>query len=177
MNPEVLAQIEILSNVVDELDYYQILKVAPTAGPAEIKAAFHTESREYHPDNFGSVTDPALRERILKVAKRLTEAYTVLRDHDKRRRYDAVLSLPEGQRRIRYTEEDEHKKSQAEETFKTAQGKKLYQQGMIDLKAGRFAQAEKSFKLALAYEPSNDTIKKAAEEAAAKIPVKSFAIK
>jgi DnaJ-class molecular chaperone len=177
MNPETLANIEILSNVIDELDYYQILKVAPAAAQAEIKAAFHTESREYHPDNFGAVSDPALRERILKVAKRITEAYTVLRDHDKRKRYDAALALPEGQRRIRYTEEDEQKKPQAEETFKTAQGKKLYQQGMTDFRAGRFAQAEKSFKLALAYEPSNETIKKAAEEAAAKTPVKSFAIK
>jgi len=152
-------------------------KVAPTAGPGEIKTAFYTESREFHPDNFTAVTDAALREQILKVAKRITEAYTVLRDHEKRKKYDALLALPSGQRKIRFTEEDEQKKPQTEELIKSPQAKKLYQQGMLDLKAGRFAQAEKSFKLAMAYEPGNETLKQAADEAGKKVPVNDFSIK
>jgi len=177
MDPGQQSQIIILSDVIDEFDYYQILKIAPTAAPGEVKAAFHAESREFHPDNFTAVTNPELRERILKIAKRITEAYTVLRDHDKRKKYDALLALPEGQRKIRLTEEDGQKRPQAEEAIKSPQAKKLYQQGLNDIRAGRFAQAEKSFKLALAYEPKNVTLTQAAENAAKKVPVKSFAIK
>lgn len=177
MDPDIIVKYDILSQVIDEMDYYQVLKVPPTAGPAEIKAAFHTESREFHPDNFMGVTDPGLREKVLKIAKRITEAYTVLREHEKRRRYDALLALPDGQRKIRYTEEDDQKKPQAEEAIKSPQAKKLFQQGMLDLKAGRFAQAEKSFKLAMAYEPANETLRQAADAAGKKVPVKDFAIK
>lgn len=177
MDPDIIVKYDILAHVIDEMDYYQILKVAPTASPAEVRNAFHAESREFHPDNFMAVSDPEIREKVLKIAKRITEAYTVLREHDKRRRYDALLALPDGRRKIRFTEEDDQKKPQAEEAIKSPQARKLFQQGMLDLKAGRFAQAEKSFKLAMMYEPANETLRQAAEAAGKMVPVSDFAIK
>jgi len=63
-------------------DYYQVLGVGRKARPAEIKKAFKRLARKCHPDlNPGN---RAAEEQF----KRITEAYEVLADPEKRRRYD-----------------------------------------------------------------------------------------
>lgn len=64
--------------------YYAILGVAPTAALDEIKAAFRTLARRYHPDvrpeDEGAVAE----------FKRINEAYEVLSNPAKRRHYDQL---------------------------------------------------------------------------------------
>lgn len=62
-------------------DYYQILGVPRTASEADIKKAYRKKAREYHPD----VNKAAGAEERFK---ELNEAYEVLKDKDKRQRYD-----------------------------------------------------------------------------------------
>src|SRR5262245_23443321 len=60
-------------------DYYKTLGVSKTADEKAIKAAYRKLARKYHPDvNKGSA------DRF----KEINEAYTVLSDPDKRKRYD-----------------------------------------------------------------------------------------
>ncbi|MHC1626205.1 MAG: molecular chaperone DnaJ [Methanoculleaceae archaeon] len=64
-----------------ERDYYEILGVPRTASEKEIKKAFRTLARKYHPD---VCKDPDAEERF----KEINEAYSVLSDPQKRAQYD-----------------------------------------------------------------------------------------
>jgi molecular chaperone DnaJ len=63
-------------------DYYEILGVAPQASDADIKRAYRRMARELHPDSTGG--DTAAEAQF----KEVTRAYEVLRDPERRARYD-----------------------------------------------------------------------------------------
>jgi molecular chaperone DnaJ len=63
-------------------DYYEVLGIARDADGEEIKRAYRRMAMQYHPDR--NAGDPEA-ERLFKEA---AEAYEVLHDGDKRRRYD-----------------------------------------------------------------------------------------
>lgn len=63
-------------------DYYEILDVSRSASPGEIKKAYRKKALEYHPDR--NAGDSSSEQRFKEAA----EAYEVLRDPDKRSRYD-----------------------------------------------------------------------------------------
>jgi curved DNA-binding protein len=62
-------------------DYYKILGVSRDADAAEIKKAYRTLARKYHPD----VSKLANAEEKFK---EVGEAYEVLKDAEKRAQYD-----------------------------------------------------------------------------------------
>jgi curved DNA-binding protein len=68
---------------VKYLDYYKVLGVERNAGKAEIAKAYKKLARKYHPDINKS---PGAEAKF----KELNEAYEVLKDPDKRKRYDTL---------------------------------------------------------------------------------------
>ncbi len=68
-----------------QLDYYRVMGVPPTATPAEIKSAYRALVRKYHPDRN---PDNAAAEEQFKL---LQEAYSVLSDDEHRAEYDRLL--------------------------------------------------------------------------------------
>src|SRR6478672_7954927 len=62
-------------------DYYKVLGVDKKASQEDIKKAYRKLARKYHPD---TNKDPGAEERF----KQISEAYDVLGDEDKRKKYD-----------------------------------------------------------------------------------------
>lgn len=68
-------------------DYYEVLGVSRTAAEKEIKSAYRKLARKWHPD--ANPDDPKGAEEKFK---ELQEAYAVLSDPEKRRKYDVLGS-------------------------------------------------------------------------------------
>ena len=68
------------------VDYYAVMEVPPEAQPDEIRKAYRRLARRYHPD----VSKEADAEERFKA---LGEAYEVLKDPDKRAKYDDVRTM------------------------------------------------------------------------------------
>jgi curved DNA-binding protein len=69
---------------MDYKDYYAILGVGKSASQKEIKQAFRRLARQYHPD-----VNPNNKEAEARF-KEINEAYEVLSDPEKRKRYDEL---------------------------------------------------------------------------------------
>lgn len=65
-------------------DYYSTLGVNKDADPKQIKSAFRSLARQYHPDV--NPDDPQAESRF----KEINEAYEVISDPEKRRKYDQL---------------------------------------------------------------------------------------
>lgn len=79
------------------MDYYKLLGVGKTASPEEIKKAYRKLALKHHPDrNKGN-------KEAEEQFKKISEAYAVLSDKEKRQQYDTVGSAGFQQR---YSQED-----------------------------------------------------------------------
>jgi curved DNA-binding protein CbpA len=161
LSPDQLMDLERRTASLDSLDYFEVLRLPQTASPGEIKRAFYQESRTYHPDRFFHIPDPKLKERINDLYKRVTEAYYVLRDDNKRRKYLADVTGADRAQKLRFNEASEAetkaaaKKEQEEQIGVHPKGRQFYASAVSDFDGGRLAAAERNLKMALTYEPSN----------------------
>src|SRR4029077_20814087 len=108
-----------------------------------------------------------LKDNIARIYKRINEAYVCLRDDTKRVKYLTDILGAERQKKLRFVEssEQELKKEKEQEVGATPQGRKFFLAGLSDMAAQRFASAERNFKMALTYEPSNPNFKAKRDEA------------
>jgi curved DNA-binding protein CbpA len=165
MDAGFLIEVEAIAGALDQLDYFGVLKLPHTASPADIKAAYHRESRAFHPDRYAAYPNAPLRELVGRIYRRVNEAYTVLRDDTRRLRYLADVTGPDRPRKLRFTEAEEaqvkeEQKRKLEEQFGTTpNGRKFYAAALLDLQAERWDAAERALKSALMYEPGNAKFK------------------
>jgi curved DNA-binding protein len=74
------------SMAVQFRDYYETLGVSKTASDDEIKSAFRKLARKFHPD----VAKPKDKATAEEKFKQINEAYEVLSDPEKRKKYDQL---------------------------------------------------------------------------------------
>jgi preprotein translocase subunit Sec63 len=76
-------------------DYYAILDITSQATQEEIQQAWRVQVQVWHPDNFAH--KPHLRDKAEQRTKEINEAYDVLKNPDKRQKYDEELRAKKSQ--------------------------------------------------------------------------------
>lgn len=154
------AEIRALASLLDELDYYQILEIPRDAPGSAVKRAYHTVSRRLHPDTNRDL-DAELREALERIAKRVTEAYSVLRDGRRRKAYDEKLCGEGGTRlQLAQAEAAAGKRAVEDHLGRTPNGRRFFTLARADIDRGDLSSAARNLQTALTFEPGNDAFKK-----------------
>lgn len=159
MSALVPTEIKALARIIGELDYYQLLHLERGASPREIKLAYHSSSRSFHPDANRHL-ESELRSAVGNIAKSITEAYQVLRDPRRRHAYDELLSSGNSVRiRLADASSEGGRKDTETRQGRTPQGRQYYNLATADMKREDWPAAERNLKTALTFEPNNDFFK------------------
>ncbi|MFQ5513372.1 MAG: J domain-containing protein [Myxococcota bacterium] len=160
------AEIQALSRMLDEMDYYRLLRVKPEAPPSQIRAAYHRARREFHPDAHLR-SAPELRDSVERVARRITEAYLTLRDPERRTAYDRGL----GEGRLRFCAELVEATREESEAARgrSPNGRRFYAMALAQERAGKLAEALSHVKMALTFEPGHTGFEKKCDELQARL--------
>ncbi|MDH4120297.1 MAG: DnaJ domain-containing protein [Deltaproteobacteria bacterium] len=75
-----------------EPSYYELLGVAFGASDEAVKSAYYKRIKEYHPDMHSHARFNWIKEEAEKMSRKLGEAYEVLKDKQRRARYDERLA-------------------------------------------------------------------------------------
>jgi DnaJ-class molecular chaperone len=158
-------EIRALASILDELDYYEILHLERGAPASTVKHAYHSVSRSVHPDLYRKL-DGTSRAALVRVAKRVTEAYSVLRDPRRRQVYDARLAGAERPVRLQLAEAESaaEKKAVHERLGTTPNGRRFFTLAHQEIDRGDLAAAARNLQMALTYEPANAFFKQKLEE-------------
>lgn len=165
--PTRLARLELaaLARIVDDLDYYQLLGVGSGAQASEIKRAYYDSARQLHPDANRHLDADAL-SACQRVARRISEAYCVLRDPRRRRTYDAHLA-ERGEPRLQLAElrANAWRTDDSEQPARTPEGRQFWQRARSDLAGRNWASAIRNLQTALTFEPNSTAFRKTLDQA------------
>jgi curved DNA-binding protein CbpA len=82
---------ELLKRLAAASSHYEILDVAETAGPSDIKSSYYALARRYHPDRFHLHAGTPLHSSIESAFAKIAQAYVTLSDPTQRAGYNAKL--------------------------------------------------------------------------------------
>ncbi len=175
IDPQQAAALRKLAQGLSAVDYFQVLALSHAATPGDIKKAFYRESRTYHPDRFFHLVDSQEKSDIGSIYKRITEAYYVLRDDAKRRKYLTDLTSADRNNKLRYTDatetelKAEARKSVEEEFGTNPKARPFFKTALAEFDKGNLPAAQSALKMGLTYEPGNARFKELLAEVVKKI--------
>jgi len=169
------AEICALSRMLDRMDYYRLLRLERSAPASAVRGAFQKMRREFHPDAFQN-HDDEIRVAVSRIAKRVNEAYQVLRDTSRRKGYEESL----GRGELRFDPKAEAAQKEASLSGgHTPKGKRFWDDAVRFERGGNIPAALNALKMGLTFEKDNPDFKSKLEELQAKLPKKTndFAIR
>jgi DnaJ-class molecular chaperone len=161
-------EITALAKILGELDYYQLLNLKPDAKPSDIKRAYHATSRTFHPD-VNRHHDAETRRAIDEIAKRIAEAYSILRNPRRRKAYDQQIEAGSGVRMQLAEAAAVSSRAQSEAQGRTPQGRQYFNMASANLRQGDFASAVRNLQTAVTFEPDNAHFKEELKAARKKL--------
>jgi curved DNA-binding protein CbpA len=138
------------------MDYYKLLRVERKALATQVRPAYQRMRRRFNPDLYLNAP-PELQTAVDKIARRISEAYVVLRDAARRKAYDE--SLDRGHVRFTHEEEKGTRTRTQTKSGVSTQGRRLYGQAVDAERRGDLKSAMESMKLAITFEPKNEFFK------------------
>ena len=161
------SEVRALAGLVDELDYYQLLEISRDAPASGVKRAYYAVTRRLHPDANRDL-EAADRETLERVARRVSEAYQVLRDGRRRRAYDSQLAAGSGARmQLAEAEAQAEKDALEHHLGRTPNGRRFFNLARADIDRGDLVAAGRNLRTALTFEPGNPYFKKKLDEVTA----------
>lgn len=159
VNPQFVAQVAKVKAALDTLDYFQLLRLPYDADDSAIRAGYHRQARTFHPDRYHFLGAPELVRDLGIIAKRIAEAYVILRDPTKRAEYLSNIQSEQRPGHLRYRETDEEAKRARDQAKSgtTRQGREMYEQALVAHARGDSVTAVQNLKMALLYEKDNAT--------------------
>lgn len=149
------SELELFLERLDRAEnHYEILGISPDYGSDQIKDAYYTLARRYHPDRFHLRSGTALHTRLSSSFARITHAYETLVNDESRATYDATLkraerfagsSAPEKKPKATSADDDDHistDSGSAEYNFKEGFG--ALQQGRVNAAINYLAAAARA---------------------------------
>ncbi|HWR57573.1 MAG TPA: DUF4388 domain-containing protein [Thermodesulfovibrionales bacterium] len=110
------------------LSYYGILGVKEHAALGEVKLAYYKAAKQFHPDVHFPFTDDSLRNKLSDIFSYVYEAYATLRDTEKRKEYDRMMTL-----------------TPARLTSNQDKAKALFEEGKMEMRKKKYPEAELLF--------------------------------
>ncbi|HJL03342.1 MAG TPA: DnaJ domain-containing protein [Polyangiaceae bacterium LLY-WYZ-15_(1-7)] len=145
-----------MSDRLDQLDYYTLLGLEPSATADQIRAAFHTFALKFHPDNH-SGEDPAKAARAAQIFRRGAEAYRILSEPQTRKRYDE--GLQQGKLRLAAEEQGPRKRRPGSGSQKVSRkAHPFVRKADLAIKREDWNTAKLNLKIALGHDPESDII-------------------
>ncbi|MEL6188189.1 MAG: DnaJ domain-containing protein [Myxococcota bacterium] len=166
VHPHWAAETKMIARRLDRLDYFQLLGATPEATHEDLRARYHQLQRNYHPDSFFTSPDTELKRAVNAIAKRVAEAWVILRDPEKRAKYTRDVGGPERAQRLRYTEDSdrEARKERESSIARTTQGRSLWTKAQAAIRSGDYASAERDLRTGLVFEADNQRFREKLEE-------------
>jgi curved DNA-binding protein CbpA len=166
-------EITALAGILDELNYYQLLHLSADAKPGDIRRAYHETSRTFHPDNHRHL-EPVVRRAAEEIAKRITEAYSILRNPKRREAYDQHIAAGTNVRiQLAEAQAAGARRQTEARQGRTAQGRQYFSLATASLRQGDLASAVRNLQTAVAFEPDNEFFKEQLADARKKLNSKS----
>ena len=181
LGEEVKKKILYYHKTMHDQTHYEMLQVGRRAEPKEIKRAYFRVSREFHPDSFFRKNLGSYKQKIEALFKRISQAYEVLGNQQKREAYDKTLPYEptpeeiEEQRQVALQQERakklRHERRQrllkrSPVVARRGQARKHYEDAKQWSEQKEFTKAANSIRLALTLDPNNQDYKKLLEEVA-----------
>lgn len=85
-------EVDLVARSLSELNYFDLLGVAPDVDPLAIRDAYFDRLRRFHPDRYLASSTRDQQLQLARICARIGEAYRVLCNAEQRASYKASLS-------------------------------------------------------------------------------------
>ncbi|MBI5142500.1 MAG: DnaJ domain-containing protein [Nitrospirae bacterium] len=141
---------------LDSMSHYEVLGISPKADGGDIKKAYYRMAKDFHPDMHHKL-GVGYETKLTALFGRVSDAYDVLSDENKRKKYDNKQGVGVAQESM-----DAGSYGQLASNY--------YREGGVKFNAGQYSAAVELFRRAMSLQPENGLYYFAAGKALLMIP-------